>query len=411
MKPPIKIMLVEDNPADQFLVREALVGKGKGQFEVAVASRLGEAIERTKAEPVDLMMLDLGLPDGEGLESFARAHSALPAIPIIVLSGLSDQEVALQAVQQGAQDYLLKSSAMEEVLPRAIRYAIERHSAQRQLENYARHLQEQNAILEEELRMAREIQQAWLPNHYPKFSSGPGSCERELRFAHFYRPAATLSGDFFHVLNLSDKQAGVLICDVMGHGVRAALIGALARGLVEHLGSLALEPGEFLSGLNREFSKILKQAEIEAFASAFYFVADLAERGLRYSNAGHPSALMLRREARAVECLQNGIPYQMPLGLTDGTAYQTFRRDLRGGDCVLLFTDGLYEAENAKGEQFGQQRLLDAVTRRLSQPCETLLKGLVHESRQFSGHEEFADDVCLVGVDVVDVPASKAASA
>lgn len=395
-------MLVEDNPGDVLLVREALRTAAGTPFEVGVIGRLGDAIERLQAEPVDLVMLDLGLPDANGIQCFVRAHMAMPHVPIIVLSGLSDEKVALQAVQQGAQDYLLKGAAMLDILPRAIRYAIERFRVRRQLESHTRELKEKNAILEEELRMAREIQQAWLPHHYPRFSSCSGARECSLHFSHFYRPASTLSGDFFHVLQLSDNRAGVLICDVMGHGVRAALIGALARGIVEHFGPLAADPGEFLTALNRELARILKQAGIEAFASAFYFVADIAGRELRYSNAGHPSAFLLRRDAQTVDCLRNGGSHQMPLGLTGETSYKTTLGELGGRDSIVLFTDGLYEEENAEGEQFGHQRLLDAVTRRLSQPCDTLLEDLVHESQQFSGHEEFADDVCLVGMDVVD---------
>ena len=92
----------------------------------------------------------------------------------------------------------------------------------------------------------------------------------------------------------------------------------------------------------------------------------------------------------------------MPLGLTGETSYRSTLGELGGRDSIVLFTDGLYEEENAEGEQFGHQRLLDAVTRRLSQHCDTLLEDLVHESQRFSGHEEFADDVCLVGMDVVD---------
>jgi sigma-B regulation protein RsbU (phosphoserine phosphatase) len=405
VKSTVKVLLVEDNPADALLLRMALGADAGEQFVVSETSRLGDAIARAKAESVDLVILDLGLPDAHGLDTFVRAHAALPAIPIIVLSGLGDEKVALRAVHQGAQDYFVKGTAMQGVLPRAIHYAIERHRTQRQLEDYARDLEEKHAILEEELRMAREVQEAWLPRNYPQFSSCLGSRTYALHFFHYYRPAATLSGDFFTVLRLSDNQAGVLICDVMGHGVRAALIGALARGLVERFVSVAADPGEFLTRLNHELSRILKQAGIEAFASAFYFVADVAGRELRYSNAGHPSALLLRRDARVVECLDNGTGYPMPLGLVGETRYQSFRRKLGGRDSVVVFTDGLYEEENAKGEQFGQQRILDAVTRRMFQPFDTLLEDVVHESQKFSGHEEFSDDVCLVGMEVVDGPA------
>ena len=179
---------------------------------------------------------------------------------------------------------------MRDLLPRALRYAVERHGAQQKLEHYARELQEKNAVLEDELRLAREVQQALLPHQYPRFYDPLSSHRRLLQFTHCYRPAAALSGDFFNILPVSNHEAGVLICDVMGHGVRAAFIGALARGFILQFTPIASDPGRFLTSLNRALTDTLNQSGIEAFASAFYFVADVANRRLAYANAGHPSA-------------------------------------------------------------------------------------------------------------------------
>lgn len=399
---PTKVLLVEDNPGDVLLVRASLEHATFEQFEVFVANRLATAIERAKADAVDVLVLDLGLPDSRGLETFVRMHEALPDVPVILLSGLEDEEVAIQSVQQGAQDYLLKGFTMMDLLPRAIRYALERHRFQARLARFAGELREKNAELEEELRMAREIQRALLPSHYPQFHDLSGSHENALRFSHCYRPASTLSGDFFAVLRLSESRAGVLICDVMGHGVRAALIGALARGLIDHSRPVASEPGEFLTSLNSGLSDILKQSDIDAFASAFYLVADVAERRVRFANAGHPSGLILHRDAGVVESLRVGGPDLMPLGLSSGTVYPEGCAALDWHDSIVLLTDGLCEEENATGEQFGQERLIGAVSDRLDEPCEILLPDLVQAAQRFSGHEDFCDDVCLVGIDVTN---------
>jgi sigma-B regulation protein RsbU (phosphoserine phosphatase) len=291
---------------------------------------------------------------------------------------------------------------MTELLPRAVRYAVERHCAQQKVEQYARELQEKNAVLEDELRLAREVQQALLPHRYPQFADVSTSHGQALQFAHRYRPAAALSGDFFNILPLSDHEAGVLICDVMGHGVRAAFIGALARGFILQFTPIASDPGKFLTGLNHALADTLNQSGIEAFASAFYFVADVSKRVLRYANAGHPSALMLHRDAGVADWLQVDRPYQPPLGLLSGTAYPASQATLEEHDSIVLFTDGLYEQENAAGEQFGHERLLNAASERMGEPCDILLDDLVKESQAFSGHNEFADDVCLVGMDVLN---------
>jgi sigma-B regulation protein RsbU (phosphoserine phosphatase) len=399
---PIKVLLAEDNPMDAMMIRAVLGWVDGATFEIDAFDRLGAAIERAKAVSFDVMLLDLGLLDAQGLNTFVHAHTELPGVPIVVLSGLADEQVAMQAVHKGAQDYLLKGPGMKDLLPRALRYAIERHHGQQKLERYTCELQEKNATIEEELRLAREVQQALLPQQYPHFSDLTSAHGRALQFAHRYCPATALSGDFFNILPISDHVAGVLICDVMGHGVRAAFIGALARGFILQFTPIASDPGRFLTSLNHALTETLKQSGIEAFASAFYFVADVASQQMRYANAGHPSALMLRRDAGVVEWLQVERPFQPPLGLLENTTYPESRTVLSERDSIVLYTDGLYEQENAAGEQFGHQRLLDAVAGRLREPCYTLLDELVKETQQFSGQIDFADDVCLVGMDVVD---------
>ena len=393
---PIKVLLVEDSPTYALLVRSMLAADSSGSFCVTTTDRLDAAIARAHAEPFDVMLLDLVLPDAQGLETFQRAHAALPSIPIVVMTGLGDDALAMDMIQRGAQDYLPKARVMDGIVPRAIRYAIERNRARMEREHYAAELEKNNRELEDELRMARDIQQALLPHSYPRF------LRDALHFDHCYRPAAMLSGDFFNVLRLSETKAGVLICDVMGHGVRAALIGALARGLVDQSMPVANRPGEFLSEINRELAGILKQTGIDAFASAFYCVMDLSERHLTYANAGHPSGLVMRRDAGAVDWLGGNGKGTSPLGLIGDVAYPAFETALAPHDSVLLFTDGLFEAENAAGEEFGRKRLFDAVSRRLNSPCDQLLGELIGESQRFSGHEDFTDDVCLVVADVVN---------
>jgi sigma-B regulation protein RsbU (phosphoserine phosphatase) len=398
----VRVLLIEDSPTDAMLVRATLGAVTGEGFAVTTADRLDNAILVANTGDFDVILLDLGLPDAQGLETFARVHEGAPQIPIIVLSGLGDDDVAMQAVRQGGQDYLPKGHAMDDLLPRAIHYAIERHRAKVEREHHAAELQMKNKVLEEDLQMAREIQQALVPQQYPEFFV---TGKIALRFAHCYQSAAALSGDFFSVMRLSDHQAGVLICDVMGHGVRAALIGALTRGLMDQFIPIASQPGEFLGALNRRLSETLKQAKIDAFATAFYLVVDLAKREALFANAGHPSALILRRDAGTVGWLNVPGHGNLPLGLRGTAAYPTLHSPLDAHDAILLFTGGLYEAENAAGEAFGRERLREAVRQRLQTPCDLLLGELLHQSRQFSQHHESEDDICLVGIDVMHLAA------
>jgi two-component system, cell cycle response regulator len=134
-----RVLLVEDNPGDARLVRESLNEGLPGQFLVRVAESLSQALEtlRTAADEVDVVLLDLSLPDSQGLETYRAVHALAPAVPILVLSGLNDESIALKAVNEGAQDFLRKARVDGEVLPRAIRYAIERHRMLEQVRQLA----------------------------------------------------------------------------------------------------------------------------------------------------------------------------------------------------------------------------------------------------------------------------------
>ena len=124
--PAVRILLVEDNPGDARLIRETLRDAGSLRFELTHAARLAEGLEAVARQEVDVVLLDLSLPDAHGMETVERMLAAAPALPIIVLTGLTDETVAVHAVQAGAQDYLVKGTVEGETLGRAIRYAIER---------------------------------------------------------------------------------------------------------------------------------------------------------------------------------------------------------------------------------------------------------------------------------------------
>jgi len=150
MASPLQILLVEDNPGDAILLREMLRDvTSADQFALTTVVRLGDALQRVLTEHFDVMLLDLSLPDARGLETLARARAEAPGIPIVVLTGLDDHELALRAVQDGAQDYLVKGHADGELLVRAIRYAIERQRmvvALEQARQHEHHLASHDAL-------------------------------------------------------------------------------------------------------------------------------------------------------------------------------------------------------------------------------------------------------------------------
>lgn len=277
----------------------------------------------------------------------------------------------------------------------------EKKRAEQQLARYAEELRRKNQELEEDLGMARELQDALLPRRYPCFPRNASPSESALHFSHFFNPSASVSGDFFDILQLSDNTAGIFICDVMGHGMRAALVAAIVRALVEELKSVGDSPGEFMRQLNHKLSGILKHTEIPMFASASYVVADIAKGEFRYANAGHPHPLCVRHDSSAARILPLNHCQRGPvLGIFDGAKYGTHQHTLSLHDIVLLFTDGLFEVEGAGGKLYDEKSLMSAVDRRSALPASEMCREVLNEVQQFSASKQFNDDVCLVSVEV-----------
>jgi sigma-B regulation protein RsbU (phosphoserine phosphatase) len=264
-----------------------------------------------------------------------------------------------------------------------------------------------NLIMEENLRMAREIQTSMLPQQYPVFPKNVSPEQSAFQFVHRYEPAESVSGDFFSVSALSDNEASMFICDVTGHGVRAALVTAMIRALAEELKPLARDPGMFLRKLNSDLCSILKSTGSPMLTTAFYLVADWTTGVMRFANAGHPKPLFIRRSAGRVEPLVNVTGQSQPaLGLFDDPLYQTTEVTLTPGDFVMLFTDGLYEVQGLNEELYSQERMMMDVQSLLSKSNKELFDELLEAIRVFSVSHEFDDDVCIVGMEFASKPAA-----
>lgn len=272
--------------------------------------------------------------------------------------------------------------------------------AEEKLAALASELSAKNEALEQDLEMARELQQAMLPHRYPRFPHHASKEESAVHFYHFYQPSMSVSGDFFEVLKLSDTSAGLFICDVMGHGVRAALVASTVSALVGQLRDYCGDPGELLCRLNRALRSTLEYSEDQLFASAFYLVADLEKGELRYANAGHPNPLRVHcTKDRADTYPLNGGKHGPALGLFEDAVYVNCRSELSPHDTVLLFTDGLFEVEGPSGDIYDYGRLLEAVHRRRELPAFQLCHEVIEEVRRFSEGRQFSDDVCLVAME------------
>jgi phosphoserine phosphatase RsbU/P len=215
-----------------------------------------------------------------------------------------------------------------------------------------------------------------------------------------YFPTGDVSGDFFNVFPVGEKAAGIFICDVMGHGVRSALITSMIRGLVEEHVQAVADPGELLTRVNRALAVILKQADTTMFATCFYVVADVERAQLRFANAGHPSALHIQHGNGAAHKLQGNERPGPAMGIFPTASYVTSSSPMKKGDRVMLFTDGLFEVEDASGTLFTEDQLHTTVTRYAGLPAQEFFDRVISDVRQFSERKSFDDDVCVVGMEV-----------
>jgi serine phosphatase RsbU (regulator of sigma subunit) len=261
-----------------------------------------------------------------------------------------------------------------------------------------RQLSEKNRQMEEELQMARELQLALLPQKFPTVPANVSAQESALRFLSLYFPTGDVSGDFFSVFPIGENAAGVFICDVMGHGVRSALITSMIRALMEEHAQATTDPGKLLTRVNHALSFILKQADTTMFATCFYVVADVQSAEFRFANAGHPPALHVR--SAGAEKLQSDRRNGPAMGIFPDASYTTSTRPMAKGDVIMLFTDGLFEVEDASGNQFTQEELQVTVSRHAALEPKEFFTRVVQDVRQFSQHESFDDDVCIVGMQV-----------
>ena len=414
-KSSLRILSLEDSELDaELILRELRLG-GIEFMSRRVQTRGDFEREVVEFHP-DLILSDYKLPGFDGAQALAIAMERCPNVPVIIISGAVGEETAVELLKNGATDFVLKDrlARLVPAVHRALREVAE-HDARVQAEadlralndeleqrvsERTRELCEKNAVMEEDLQMARELQMALLPNGYPTLPRGVTQAASAVKFFTIYQPTSLVSGDFFNFVRVSDTAVGVLICDVMGHGVRAALVTAMMRALEEQLGETAGDPGALLTAINRALRGILRQSGTTLFTTACYLVADVATSRISFANAGHPSPLLVRGTPREVVVIATPQTTGPALGLFEDREYKTYECSVAADDLILLFTDGLFEVENASDEPFTERRLRESVRQRAGMPPAQLVNDVFSEIERFAKGRDFTDDVCLVGMEI-----------
>ena len=241
--------------------------------------------------------------------------------------------------------------------------------------------------IETELETARQIQSSILPNAVPE--------QENLRIAASYHPMTAVAGDFYQFIQIDGSHLGILVADVSGHGIPAALISSMIKVAMQSVAVFAHDPAQVLGGLNR----ILSSEAPGQLASAAYVWIDTQHRNVRYSAAGHPPLLCWRNTAAEMQSIEsNGLLF----GIKTDAEYPVCSVAVEPGDRLLLYTDGVTEAENAAGEAFGERRLERTVRENRLQPASELSRQLLSEIGKWRpAAVSQQDDITLIVVDVL----------
>jgi serine phosphatase RsbU (regulator of sigma subunit) len=374
-------LLVEDDAGDALLVEENLA-LAAPELSLRRASSLGDALGQLPG--VACALLDLGLPDTTGLDGVRRLREQAPALPVVVLTGRADEQLGIEALGAGAQDYLVKGQVEPAVLARAIRYAIERRRA----ELSEQELLEARLSARENVRLERGL----LPTAL--------IADPRLSLTSDYRPGrqrALLGGDFYDAVELDDGSVHLMIGDVCGHGPDEAALGACLRAAWRALALAKHGPAEVMATLHAMLPHERHQADV--FATLCTVVVGSDRQTATVHLAGHPPPILIDDNGICVLDVPEGA---LPLGIYEQESWPGKQARLGASWSLLLYTDGLIEGKVGEdGERLGEERLLALVEREIAatpdwqHDKQSLLDRLIAEVERLNG-EPVTDDIAVL---------------
>jgi sigma-B regulation protein RsbU (phosphoserine phosphatase) len=390
--PPPRILIADDQPDVLNALRLLLKGQGYETEGVASPAELLRAME---AREFDLLLMDLNYARGttsgrEGLDLLSHLKENEDAPVIVVMTGWATVGLAVEAMQYGVADFVEKpwtNVRLLEILQKQIALGRERRASRRrtaQEDQDHKEIALQFHLQEREVAEARSIQQGLLPKSIPQ--------QAGYEIAGAWQPAQSVGGDYYDVLEFGEGRLGLCIADVAGKGLPAALLMSNLQAAVRGLASPSLSPDGLCARLN---SLVCHNTGNDRFITFFYAQLDGPARLLQYTNAGHNAPILVHRDG-AHERLEAGGGV---LGVFPHQTFAAGAAQLAAGDRVILFTDGVTEACDTAGEEFGDARLLHLLQEHRAATASALQKKILAVAGEFSqGH--WHDDATLLVVAV-----------
>lgn len=390
------ILVVDDDTDILALLEMSLRSDG---FNVITASDGMEGLERAKTDLPDLILLDVMMPYMDGLQVIEKlkSDSDTSSIPVMWITAKSQTEDKLKGLETGGDDYITKPFDLREVSARInavlgrtrpVKYINPLISAMG--EGFS---EEGVAELGSHLQAAAEIQMKLLPDKPPVY---PG-----FEFATMFRSSTSVSGDLYDFIPLSETRIGVVLGDVKGHGIPAALLMVMIQTASRLLCNETDSPSTVLKRIN---TLLFHNTDLEQFATMVYGILDLDTGLFTYANGGHCPPIhfisgkdttgTLNHNRSKVELLETG---GMLIGAFDIATFSSDTSQLSPGDVLILYTDGVTETEGVKPNDFyGEDRLIECLSRNLDQSAETLCEVLQSDLLDFSGTTQLKDDRAVV---------------
>jgi phosphoserine phosphatase RsbU/P len=388
------VVLVDDDEIVLSALRTLL--EIEGGFQVLEFTDSLRAIEELERMPVDIIISDYMMPGINGVEVLKKARSLQPEAMRILLTGFADKQNAIRALNEASiYQYLEKPWDNDQFLM-VLQNALREKGLRQQLAEKIRtldrlimrhsELADRQRRLEQELEMAARVQQSLLPNCFPEI---PG-----LRIDSFYRPCHAIGGDYFDFIR-RDGEIWILVSDVSGHGIQAALASMLMKAIFQDSGASAEGPAQLLTEMNARLKRFLPEG---IYAAAAVLCVDDQDATVRFVNAGLPFPFVLRSEPRRLD----EVPLPgIPLGMFSGVGLESYEvrpMEMMPGDVFLVASDGLRETQAESGEFFGDRQLRQTLCELNGIQGSGLIAHLIERADRFSGSRTPADDVAIVAL-------------
>ena len=351
----------------------------RGKYEFVFAHNGVEALERlNEDEDIDMVLSDINMPQMDGLTLLDQIPKVNPNIRSVIISAYGDMKNIRTAMNRGAFDFVTKPvdfNDLQVTIDRTLQHMNEWRAALA--------ARDKLVSLQNELDVASKMQQSILPREFPKRD------DYEV-FANM-APARNVGGDFYDLLQLDDGRIGLAVADVSDKGVPAALFMMSTRTLLKGAAIGHEGPGEVL----REVNDLLNESNESAmFVTVLYGVYDPATREFTYANGGHNTPLVVHADGSSTELPLTG---GVALGVMPELPYDQGTVTLAHDDTVVLYTDGVTEAMNAEGEEFGVDRLQETFAASPPQDAQQANQTVFEAVHAFAGETPQSDDVtCLV---------------